>query len=355
MNINKVLVQNPLSILDNSGFDVRTMQHIIDCYNEPHRYYHDMGHVKEMLAYVESFKEHFNPITWEAIQLAIVWHDAVYDPSSKTNEADSYKDFVDCWRDMDEKYLYMEKWKKIIPLVLELIMVTRNHEYDPNMPLHLKIMIEADLERFKGPFEQFWQNTVRIFKEYSMADWGLFKPGRIAFLESYADKVSKIVGIEGYNNCKASAIVLSVWEPKIAIYAGSFDPFHKGHQRIKEKAERIFDKVIIARGQNPSKPPHKYDMPKSLYATNQVEEYVGWITNYIKSKNYPVTLIRGLRNGSDLNGELNFERYLKDLMPEIQIVSIFADADIEHISSSGIKEMQKSADEGDTMPDYLIT
>ena len=41
--------------------------------------------------------------------------------------------------------------------------------------------------------------------------------------------------------------------PKLAIYPGSFDPITNGHLDIIKRALRIFDKIIIAVGENPNK------------------------------------------------------------------------------------------------------
>jgi len=34
-------------------------------------------------------------------------------------------------------------------------------------------------------------------------------------------------------------------QPHIGVFAGSFNPFHKGHYNVLQKAEKLFDKVII--------------------------------------------------------------------------------------------------------------
>ena len=41
---------------------------------------------------------------------------------------------------------------------------------------------------------------------------------------------------------------------KVAVYPGSFDPITVGHIDILERAVKIFDHVIVAIGQHPSKP-----------------------------------------------------------------------------------------------------
>ena len=139
---------------------------------------------------------------------------------------------------------------------------------------------------------------------------------------------------------------------KIGIYAGSFNPFHVGHYNILEKAEKIFDKVIIARGVNPEKNNMKTPLPNSL-SNREVFEYSGLLTDFINTLPYDnITLIRGLRNSVDLQYEMNQYRYLQDLMPEIQVVSIFCDKEYEHISSSGIRLLTLYGKE--KVKDYLV-
>jgi len=142
----------------------------------------------------------------------------------------------------------------------------------------------------------------------------------------------------------------------IGIYAGSFNPFHKGHYNILCKAEQIFDKVIIVKGVNPDKSTSTYDIHSIETLKNRfILEYEGLLTDVIKHAKETadnVTLIRGLRNSVDLQYEMNQYRYLQDLMPDIQMVSIFCDKEFEHISSSGIRTLSKYGSE--KVQDYLL-
>jgi pantetheine-phosphate adenylyltransferase len=182
-------------------------------------------------------------------------------------------------------------------------------------------------------------------KEYSFVDFANFKKGRLEFFKTYGKKISTFLPARAVWNLEQAYATLSVWKPCIAVYPGSFNPFHHGHLRILQKADRMFDKVIVARGFNPEKAGAKvFDLPQEILNNYQVDTYFGLLTDYLKTKEYPVTVIRGLRSGMDLHAEITQYRYLQDLMPEIDLVNIFTDTDVEHISSSGIKSLHPYMD-----------
>jgi len=148
----------------------------------------------------------------------------------------------------------------------------------------------------------------------------------------------------------------------IAIYPGSFNPFTVGHQNILEKAERIFDEVIIAVGQNPAKPhTETYTIQNGNVVLSKeprhevigellnrdVESYDGYLTDYIRNKvnnseeDIKIVLVRGLRNGDDLDYEVNQLRVMEDMLGEpIDVVFITCDREFEHISSTVCRQME---------------
>lgn len=185
-----------------------------------------------------------------------------------------------------------------------------------------------DLEKlsFAGQMEAE-RKTFQEFQHYDFAD---YKKARIEHLKKInSDK--KLNALIDY--------VIS-YAPRIAVFPGSFSPFHKGHYNVLQKAEKIFDKVIIAFGKNPEKEKQNWPQPKTI-KNRQICEYNGLLTDFIKTLKYDVTVIRGLRNSTDFQYEQNQYRYIQELKPDIKIVNIFCDKEFEHISSSGIRTLGK--------------
>ena len=126
----------------------------------------------------------------------------------------------------------------------------------------------------------------------------------------------------------------------IGVYPGSFNPFHVGHLSILEKAEKIFDKVIVARGINPEKSNEFCDLPESI-KNRQIETYPDLLTDFLESLKYEATVIKGLRNATDLQYEIGQLSFMKTFKPDIKLISIFCNSEFEHVSSRAIKILDK--------------
>jgi len=137
---------------------------------------------------------------------------------------------------------------------------------------------------------------------------------------------------------------------KRAIYPGSFNPWHDGHEDVLEKALKIFDEVTIARGINPDKEDQVseenfIDMLFEKYATPSycpinVEDFSGMLVDQVKKEDY-CAVIRGLRNGNDLQYEQNQQYWNEDLGLNIPVVYFITDRKYGHISSSAIRAIER--------------
>ena len=133
---------------------------------------------------------------------------------------------------------------------------------------------------------------------------------------------------------------------KTAVYPGSFDPVTNGHIDVIERALKIFEKVIVAVGDNPGKKPtftteERIDMLKesTKHLKNiEIGSFSGLMLDYAKSKNSKI-IIRGLRAVSDF--EFEFQRALLNRVAdgEIETVFIMTKADYVYLNSSIVKEM----------------
>jgi len=134
---------------------------------------------------------------------------------------------------------------------------------------------------------------------------------------------------------------------KVAIYPGSFNPWHEGHEDILEKALKVFDRVIIAQGINPDKKISEVRAPSSaLYGKFpgriQMAKFTGLLVDFIKQHpEFQISaVIRGLRDGKDLDFERVQQYWNEDLGIEVPTVYFVCHRSLVHVSSSAIKMVQ---------------
>ena len=131
---------------------------------------------------------------------------------------------------------------------------------------------------------------------------------------------------------------------KIAIYPGSFDPVTNGHLDVLKRALRIFDKVIIAVGENPNKKylfsaKEREDMLKRAASglNVEVDHFSGLLIEFAKKKKVNA-IVRGLRAVSDFDYEFQAALMNRKLENKIETIFIMTRGMYCYLSASIVKE-----------------
>lgn len=134
---------------------------------------------------------------------------------------------------------------------------------------------------------------------------------------------------------------------RIAIFPGSFDPITLGHYDIVERAVPLFDKIIVAIGQNAQK---NYMFPLeqrkkwieaslSKFSNVEVDIYEGLTVDYCAAKNAKF-ILRGLRNPADFEFEKAIAHTNRAIAEkEIETVFLLTSSGKSYISSSIVRDV----------------
>ena len=146
---------------------------------------------------------------------------------------------------------------------------------------------------------------------------------------------------------------------RIAVYAGSFDPITFGHLDVAKRGARLFDRVILAVGENPNKQyllPYEQRMHIVEEATSQVgnievQKFSGLLVDYCRSIG-ACAILRGLRAVTDFEFEFQIGLANMDMAPDIETVFLLTEPSNIFISSSLVKEI---ASNGGNVQRYIPT
>ncbi|MBE5731002.1 MAG: pantetheine-phosphate adenylyltransferase [Clostridiales bacterium] len=134
---------------------------------------------------------------------------------------------------------------------------------------------------------------------------------------------------------------------KTAVFAGSFDPFTLGHKDIVRRASKLFNEVIVAVALETGKNMRSADsrikiieLSTQEFPNVKIVPFDGLLTDFMK-KIGCATLVRGVRNAVDYDYEHSLWDVYRSLYPEIEIVLLPSKADLNHISSTVVRQLCK--------------
>lgn len=155
-----------------------TIALLIEKYSEKHRAYHNLSHIKSLLSDAVAFKSVIKD--YESVRLAVWFHDAIYEPQSSANEAESARLAV-------ENLLTLNVPKEKIEKVEKMILATKKHdarELDEDGELFL----DLDLSILGANPSLYEKYSKAIRQEYSFASESLYRERRRAVLQNFLDR-----------------------------------------------------------------------------------------------------------------------------------------------------------------------
>ncbi|MFW6190175.1 MAG: pantetheine-phosphate adenylyltransferase [Candidatus Bipolaricaulota bacterium] len=148
-----------------------------------------------------------------------------------------------------------------------------------------------------------------------------------------------------------------------AIYPGSFDPITYGHLDIVERAEKIFDDLIVGVAENPGKDTLFTAEERKELAELALEEESIEVSEVITFSGLLVdcaeeydreSIVRGLRANSDFEYEFQMALTNRDLAPDTESVFLMTAGEYSFLSSSIVKEVKElGGDVGTFVPDVV--
>jgi len=172
----------------NKGPIKKFWQDVKISYSQPHRYYHTLAHLRNLMAILEAHK--IQLMDWEVIQFAIFYHDIVYEVSKNDNEEQSA-----AWAERVMQSLNIEP--KRVERCKRHILATKGHtksdDYDTNL------FTDADLSILGSDPDTYTQYCFAIRKEYSIYPANAYNEGRASVLRKFLE-MPTIFKTEAFQN-----------------------------------------------------------------------------------------------------------------------------------------------------------
>lgn len=149
-------------------------------YSDPRRAYHNWKHIEAMLAGLDRARgeAEFSCARLDDIELAIWFHDAVYDPLAKDNEAKS----AELFRASAGDALGREQTDRICGMILATTLHARDDD------LSTRLLLDLDLRVLGGTPADYRRYVDAVRAEYVAVPADAWKTGRPAVLKRFLER-----------------------------------------------------------------------------------------------------------------------------------------------------------------------
>jgi predicted metal-dependent HD superfamily phosphohydrolase len=150
---------------------------LLEHYSEPHRKYHNLEHINHCL--IEFDAVQYLAVEPDILELAIWYHDVIYDIGANNNEELSAL--------LVEKVMTNFLSVDLIKKVKNIILATKHIEVPDNFDA--KLMLDIDISNI-GQAEKFKETNKLVREEYSLIPDNLFANNRSNILQLFLDRPS---------------------------------------------------------------------------------------------------------------------------------------------------------------------
>ncbi len=139
--------------------------------------------------------------------------------------------------------------------------------------------------------------------------------------------------------------------PRIALYPGSFDPVTNGHLDVVSRGVGLCDRLIVAIGVHPGKKPlfsveERLAMVRAVFApiagkagcAFDCTTYDG-LTVTAAQQHGATIMLRGLRDGTDLDYEMQIAGMNETMAPEVHTVFVPASVPVRPITATLVRQI----------------
>jgi len=143
---------------------------------------------------------------------------------------------------------------------------------------------------------------------------------------------------------------------RIAYYPGSFDPMTNGHMDVLKQAVTLADEIVIGIGVHPGKVPlfsfeERAELIAAVTSDMNINISVQSFDNLVVDAAHEAgasMLIRGVRDGTDLDYEMQMCGMNGTMRPEITTVLLPSNPETRHITATLVRQIAKMG--GDVSP-----